>query len=192
MLDTLVNNAYWLLYVGTVMEGETALLLASLAANQGLIDLLWVIAIAFAGATTGDQVSYQLFRRFGSSMLMRNGTLKRRTEKARRLLAGHPLKFIIVSRFFWGLRSACMLAMAASDIPTRVFAPANLFACALWATIVGSLGYVFSAWVSRIVTTMDDLSGRAPAVMAGAAAFIILIVFLRRAVLRFWRSRETL
>ncbi len=192
MLDTLVNNAYWLLYVGTLMEGETALLLASLAANQGLIDLMWVIIIAFAGATTGDQVSYQFFRRFGPAMVARNATLQRRTEKARRLLAGHPLKFIILSRFFWGLRSACMLALAASDVPTRVFAPANLLACALWAIIVGSLGYVFSGWVARIVTTMDSLSGRAPAVLAGIVAFIVMIVLVRKAILKFWRSRETL
>ena len=192
MLDTLVNNAYWLLYAGTVMEGETALLLASLAANQGLIDLSWVIIIAFAGATTGDQISYQFFRRFGPAMVARNATLKRRTEKARRLLAGHSVKFIILSRFFWGLRSACMLALAASDVPTRVFAPASLLACALWATVVGSLGYVFSGWVTHIVTTMDGLSGRAPAIMAGIVAFIVLIVLVRKAVLKFWRSRETL
>lgn len=192
MLDTLVNNAYWLLYAGTIMEGETALLLASLAANRGLIDLTWVIIIAFAGATTGDQFSYQLFRRFGPAMVERNSTLKRRTEKARRLLAGHPVKFIIVSRFFWGLRSACMLALAASDVSTRVFAPANLVACALWAIVVGSLGYVFSGWVTRIVTTMDGLSGRAPAILAGIVAFLVLIVLVRKAVLKFWRSRETL
>ena len=192
MLDALVNNAYWLLYAGTIMEGETALLLASLAAHQRLIDLTWVIIIAFAGATTGDQISYQLFRRFGPAMVARNATLKRRTEKARRLLAGHPLKFIILSRFFWGLRSACMLALAASDVPTRVFAPANLVACALWATVVGSLGYVFSGWVTRIVTTMDGLSGRAPAILAGIVAFMVLIVLVRKAVLKFWRSRETL
>lgn len=192
MLDALVNNAYWLLYAGTIMEGETALLLASLAAHQGLIDLIWVIIIAFAGATTGDQISYQLFRRFGPAMVARNATLKRRTEKARRLLAGHPLKFIVLSRFFWGLRSACMLALAASDVPTRVFAPANLVACALWATVVGSLAYVFSGWVTRIVTTMDGLSGRAPAILAGIVAFMVLIVLVRKAVLKFWRSRETL
>ena len=192
MLDALVNNAYWLLYAGTVMEGETALLLGSLAAHQGLVDLAWVIIIAFAGATTGDQISYQVFRRFGPAMVARNATLKRRTDKARRLLAGHPVKFIILSRFFWGLRSACMLALAASDVPTRVFAPANLVACALWATVVGSLGYVFSGWVTRIVTTMDGLSGRAPALLAGLVAFMVLIVLLRKAVLKFWRSRETL
>ena len=56
----------------------------------------------------------------------------------------------------------------------------------------GSLGYVFSGWVSHIVTTMDDLSGRAPAILAGIVAFIVLIVLARKAVLKFWRSRETL
>lgn len=192
MMDALVNNAYWLLFAGTVMEGETALLLASLAASQGLIDLVWVIVIAFLGATTGDQISYQVFKLFGPKMIARNETLKRRTEKARRLLSGHPIKFIILSRFFWGLRSACMLALAASDVKTRVFAPFNMLACALWATIVGTLGYVFSGWVTRIITTMDNLSGRAPAIIAGVVAFVLVIYLTRWAVLRYWRSRETL
>ena len=192
MMDALVNNAYWLLFAGTVMEGETALLLASLAASQGLIDLVWVIVIAFLGATTGDQISYQVFKLFGPKMIARNETLKRRTEKARRLLSGHPIKFIILSRFFWGLRSACMLALAASDVKTRVFAPFNMLACALWATIVGTLGYVFSGWVTQIISTMDNLSGRAPAIIAGVVAFVLVIYLGRWAVLRYWRSRETL
>ncbi len=192
MLDTLINNAYWLLYLGTVMEGETALLLGSLAANQQVLDLFWVIVVAFAGATTGDQISYQIFRRFGPAMVARSETLQRRSAKARRLLAGHPIKFIILSRFFWGLRSACMLALAASDVPTRVFAPFNLLACALWASVVGSLGYVFSGWVSSVVSTMDQLSGRAPAIVAGGLAFMLLIYFARKAVLKYWRSRESL
>lgn len=192
MMDALVNNAYWLLFAGTVMEGETALLLASLAASQGLIDLVWVIVIAFLGATTGDQISYQVCKLFGPKMIARNETLKRRTEKARRLLSGHPIKFIILSRFFWGLRSACMLALAASDVKTRVFAPFNMLACALWATIVGTLGYVFSGWVTQIISTMDNLSGRAPAIIAGVVVFVLVIYLGRWAVLRYWRSRETL
>ena len=192
MWDALVQNAYWLVYAGTVMEGETALLLGSLAASQGVVKLVWVIVAAFAGATTGDQISYQLFRRFGPGMVSRNETLKRRSEKARRLLKDHPVKFIIISRFFWGLRSACMLALAASDVPSRVFVPANLFACALWSVIIGSLGYVFSSWVPRIISTMDGISGRAPAIIGGVALFMAVVVLGRYAVLKFWRSRETL
>lgn len=192
MWDALVHNAYWIVYAGTIMEGETALLLGSLAASQGVVKLFWVIIAAWAGATTGDQVSYQLFRRFGPAMVARNETLKRRSEKARRLLKGHPIKFIFVSRFFWGLRSASMLAMAASDVPSKVFVPANFFACGLWAVVIGSLGYAFSSWVSRIVSTMDDISGRAPAIIGGVALFVAVIFLGRYAVLKFWRSRETL
>lgn len=192
MWDTLVHNAYWLVYGGTILEGETALLLGSLAASQGAIELVWVIIAAFAGATTGDQISYQVFRRFGPGLVSRSETLQRRSEKARRLLKGHPVKFIIMSRFFWGLRSACMLALAASDVPSRVFVPANLFACALWAAIIGSLGYVFSGWAAQAISTMDTVSGRAPAIVGSVALFAGIVVLGRYAVLRFWRSRETL
>ena len=192
MFDTLISNAYWIVYAGTILEGETALLLGSLAASQGYVTLFWVIIAGWAGATTGDQISYQVFRRFGPAMVARNETLKRRSEKARRLLKDHPIKFIFVSRFFWGLRSASMLAMAASDVPSRVFVPANFFACGLWAVVVGSLGYLFPSWAAQVITTMDSISGRAPAVIGGIALFVAVIVLGRYAVLRFWRSRETL
>jgi membrane protein DedA with SNARE-associated domain len=192
MLRTLLDNAYWLLFAGTMLEGESALLLASVGASQGLLDLKWVILFSFAGAITGDQISYQIFRRFGPALIARNPTLRRRSEKARRLLAGHPVKFIIVSRFFWGLRSACMLALAASDVRTRTFAPANIFACALWAIAVGTLGYVFSSGVGRLLEAMNTISGRAPAVIAGMLVFLFVIFLLRWAVLRFWRSRDSL
>ena len=192
MFDALINNAYWIVYAGTILEGETALLLGSLAASQGYVKLVWIILAGWTGATTGDQISYQVFRRFGPGMVARNETLKRRSEKARRLLKGHPIKFIFVSRFFWGLRSASMLAMAASDVPSKVFVPANFFACGVWAIVIGSLGYVFSSWVSQVVSTMDSISGRAPAIIGGIALFVAVIVLGRYAVLKFWRSRETL
>lgn len=192
MIDTLIHNAYWLVYVGTILEGETALLLGALTASQGLVDIFWVIAVAFAGATTGDQISYQIFRRFGPAMVSRNETLQRRSEKARRLLADHPIKFIVISRFLWGMRSACMLALAASDVPTRVFAPFNLLACALWASVVGILGYIFSGWVTEIVSTMDTISGRAPAIFGGIVIFVLAVWLVRRGILKFWRSRNSL
>jgi membrane protein DedA with SNARE-associated domain len=191
MIESLIQNAYWLVYVGAIIEGETALLLGALTASQGLVDIFWIIVVAFAGATTGDQVSYQVFRRFGPALVSRNETLQRRSEKARRLLAGHPVKFILISRFLWGMRSACMLAMAASDVPTRVFAPFNVLACALWAIIVGLLGYVFSGWVTRIVSTMNEISGAAPAIIGGIIIVIVAVFLVRLAILRFWRSRET-
>jgi membrane protein DedA with SNARE-associated domain len=191
MIEALIQNAYWLVYVGAIIEGETALLLGALTASQGLVDIFWVIVVAFAGATTGDQISYQVFRRFGPALVSRNETLQRRSKKARRLLAHHPVKFILISRFLWGMRSACMLAMAASDVPTRVFAPFNVLACALWAIVVGLLGYVFSGWVTRIVSTMNEISGTAPAIIGGIIIFIAAVFLVRLAILRFWRSRET-
>ena len=115
MFDTLVNNAYWLVFAGTVGEGETALLLGSLAASQGYVSLLWVIIAGFAGATTGDQISYQVLLRIGPRLIKRNPALAERTQKARGMLAGHPVKFIIFSRYLWGLRTASMLALATAQ-----------------------------------------------------------------------------
>ena len=174
------------------MEGETALLLASLAASQGLIDLFWVIVVGLCRChdRRPDQLSGVPPVRAGA-WWRATKPCNARTEKARRLLAGHPIKFIILSRFFWGLRSACMLALAASDVPTRVFAPFNLVACALWATVIGlaglrvqRLGQPDRVHHGRPVGTRTGHRGRYRRVSC--------CVLGRRAVLRFWRSRNPL
>ena len=63
------TTGYPALFVGSVLEGETALVLASLLARQGILDLSTVIAVACAGAVCGDQLFYFLGRLKGRSFI---------------------------------------------------------------------------------------------------------------------------
>jgi hypothetical protein len=51
--------------IGVVFPGETALLVAGLAAQRGWIALEPMIAIAVGAAAAGDSVGYELGRRLG-------------------------------------------------------------------------------------------------------------------------------
>jgi membrane protein DedA with SNARE-associated domain len=43
-------------FLGTLLEAETILLSAGFAANRGLLQWPLVVAVAFVGATLGDQI----------------------------------------------------------------------------------------------------------------------------------------
>jgi len=59
-LDRLIDTyGYWAILVGTLLEGETILLLGGFAAYQGYLALPWVILAAFIGAFCGDQLFFR-------------------------------------------------------------------------------------------------------------------------------------
>ena len=49
--------------VGSVLEGETLLVLAGLAARRGYLSLQWVVVVAATGAFIGDQICFFVGRR---------------------------------------------------------------------------------------------------------------------------------
>ena len=60
---------YWALLLGTILEGETIMLLAGFAASQGHLSLPWVWLVGFLGAVTGDQTFFYLGRWKGKEYL---------------------------------------------------------------------------------------------------------------------------
>ena len=52
----LTDYGYLAVFAGSLLEGETILVLAGFAAHQGYLSLELTVAIAFVGGTLGDQV----------------------------------------------------------------------------------------------------------------------------------------
>jgi len=63
----LSQYGYLAVFVGALLEGESILLLAGYAANGGYLSFWIVVAIAFFGATLGDQMFFFLGRRYGTA-----------------------------------------------------------------------------------------------------------------------------
>ena len=78
---------YAAVFVGSVLEGETMLVLAGLAAHRGYLSLQWVIAIAVAGAFVGDQICFLTGRFLGRTVLARWPRLEPSVARADALLA---------------------------------------------------------------------------------------------------------
>jgi membrane protein DedA with SNARE-associated domain len=60
--DYLEIHGYWVLFVGTFLEGEAILIMAGFLAFQGYLNVGGVIITAFAGSFLGDQFYFYLGR----------------------------------------------------------------------------------------------------------------------------------
>ena len=67
------------------------LLAAGFAAHRGLLELRWVVALAFVASTLGDQIYFYLGRRHGPRLLARFPTLQAELERLQPLAPGSRL-----------------------------------------------------------------------------------------------------
>lgn len=95
---------YLAVLIGTLLEGETVLVLAGFAAHRGYLDLYWVIAAAFAGTLCGDQLFYYVGLKHSQTILHRRPAWQLKIDKAQELIRRHQVLIILGFRFF----SACV------------------------------------------------------------------------------------
>jgi membrane protein DedA with SNARE-associated domain len=143
-LESLIDSyGYLAILVGTFLEGETILVLGGVAAKLGYLKLPWVIACAFLGTLLGDQLFFFLGRYRGDAFLRRHPSWLARTSRVQTILERHRIPIILGFRFLYGLRSVTPFVIGMSRVPITQFVLLNIAGAALWATVIGALGFVF-------------------------------------------------
>ena len=132
----------WAVFAGTLVEGETILVLAGIAAQQGLLSLPAVIGVAFGGAFQGDQCFFFVGRWFGGPWIARHAALRRRAERVSTLMRRHHAWVIVGVRFAYGVRTAGPIAIGATGVPMGRFAIFNALGAAIWAPAVAGAGFL--------------------------------------------------
>ncbi|MEJ2642978.1 MAG: DedA family protein [Desulfosarcinaceae bacterium] len=141
------STGYPALFVGSVLEGETCLVLASLMAHQGILDLPTVIVVAYLGAVCGDHFFYFLGRLRGRSYIRRRPRWHRKLQRAEDLLQRYHLPLLLSFRFLYGLRGIVPFAVGLSGLTPRRFTLLNAVGALLWAVSVGWGIYRLAGWI---------------------------------------------
>ena len=143
-LQELLNSyGYLAIVVGTFLEGETALILGSIAAQLGYMELPWVIASALFGTLIGDQFYFFLGRIKGKMVLRNRPTWQTRADKMFNLLQRHETVLILGFRFMYGIRTVASFVIGMSHVATAKFVVLNVLGALLWAGIIAGFGYAF-------------------------------------------------
>ena len=165
---------YIAVFIGSVLEGETLLVLAGFAARRGYLSLQWVVVVAATGAFLGDQICFFAGRRLASRVRTRWPRLERPIARTDALLARYGAFVVIGLRFAYGLRLGGVLAIGMSRMSWVRFASLNLIGALLWAPIVAGAGYLLGNAVEPLLT--DGRYGEY--LIFGTVIFVGVLVWL--------------
>jgi membrane protein DedA with SNARE-associated domain len=172
----LEQYGYFMVFLGTLLEGETVLTLAGHFANRGYLDLGGVIATAFVGAVCGDQLFFHLGRRHAKGLLARFPLLRDKVNVALNRVEDHQIKVVLTMRFLWGLRIALPVALGLTNMNARRFFWLNLVSAAVWSCAFALVGFGASRVFSRI---FEVTSSYERWVAIGVLAAVALVIWIR-------------
>jgi membrane protein DedA with SNARE-associated domain len=132
------------LFLGTLLEGETVLILAGLMAHMGLMKLPLVILVALLGSFLGDQFYFLLGRRKGTALLDRHLAWQRRAGRVHQAMQRYRNGIMLGFRFVYGMRTITPLILGMDrTIRIRRFILLNLIGATLWSAAIATGGYFF-------------------------------------------------
>lgn len=127
-----------------IVPGETTVILGGIAAGQGDLAIVLVIACGAIGAFSGDTASYLIGRKATGPLqrtVLSSDKWQERLAAASRQLEKRGGPLLITARFIPGGRTAITLSSGITERPYPWFAKWIAVATVIWACYAASLGY---------------------------------------------------
>jgi membrane protein DedA with SNARE-associated domain len=145
---------YAALFIGTLLEGETIVFLAGLAAHHGYLWLPAVLTVSVVGGFLSDQILFHVGRRYGERVYARFPGLAAKVPRVQALLLRWDVLAIVLVRFLYGLRIVAPLVIGSCGIAPWRLALFDFLGAVLWAFVVAGLGYfagqAVQYWLARL------------------------------------------
>ncbi|MBJ6726789.1 DedA family protein [Geomesophilobacter sediminis] len=171
-------HGYWVLFIGTFLEGEAVLIFAGLLACQGYLSIFGVILSAFAGSFLGDQFYFHLGRKNGPFLLRVFTRLSRKFRKALKLIERYGSFVAFISRYTYGFRILLPIVLGMTDFPARRFLWFNAISASTWAAVFALAGFLFGKGAALIVDDLEQYEPYMFLVLAGLIGLMWLSHFL--------------
>ncbi|HBG07239.1 MAG: hypothetical protein A2075_01720 [Geobacteraceae bacterium GWC2_58_44] len=179
-------HGYWVLFIGTFLEGEAILIFAGFLAFQGYLNIYGVILSALAGSFLGDQFYFHIGRVKGAFLLKLFTSFAKKFRKALRLIERYGTFVAFISRYTYGFRILLPIILGMTNFPSRRFLYLNLVSALSWAIIFSMGGYLFGKGAGLFI---DDLERYEPFLLLILAGFTGCL-WLSHFVAHWWRSRH--
>lgn len=166
-------------FVGAALEGDVAVMMSGVVAHLSLLHFSTVLVVGWLGAVAADCTWYAIGR---SRATWAQKTKAYRSVGPRidalvgRLGAGE----VLIARFIFGTRVVSMLYWGIRGLPFARFAALDLLGCAIWVTVLASLGYAFSGSAVTLVGKVK----RVEVWLLGALVVVAVASIFARRLLR--------
>lgn len=173
---------------GVPVPGETILILSTVYAATGRLNIFLVALLGFCGAVLGDNLGFAIGHFGGRALVERYGRYifltPKRIDRATEFFEHHGGKIIIAARFIEGLRQANGIIAGTTGMHWRRFLIFNVIGAALWVGVWVSVGYFSGSHIDRIY---NDVARYSTYLAIAAAVFIAAVI--ARQVMRVRRER---
>ena len=130
---------------GLPAPGETALVLASVAAASGKLNIWGVLVAAFLGAVIGDNIGWAIGHYGGRKLVLRVGGrvgfTAERYDHAESFFRRYGDAIVVGARFVEVLRQLNGIIAGTMDMHWATFLGYNALGAALWVGVWGAIGY---------------------------------------------------
>jgi membrane protein DedA with SNARE-associated domain len=138
---------YLALLLGTFMEGETAILMASSLIYKGIFNFPFTVLAAFAGSFISDWIYYLIGRLNGKYFLASRPKLSEKVKPVTDFFHRHKLQILFSYRFLYGFRIIIPLVIGMSGLRPLHYLFYSTVTGLLWAGSVSVTGY----WIGRLL-----------------------------------------
>jgi len=152
LIDLLHEYGYIILFIWSIMEGESGLVMAGVMVHTGDMNMGIAIATAASGGFLGDQIYFYIGRFNRSFILKTMKTQRRKFALATLLLKKYGWIIIFMQRYLYGLRTIIPMSIGTTKYSLLQFAIINFFSAIVWASITITLAYIFG---KEILTILD-------------------------------------
>jgi membrane protein DedA with SNARE-associated domain len=147
-MESFLNQyGYFALLLGTFMEGETAILMASSLIHRGLFNFPFTVLVAFFGSFVSDWIYYLIGRLNGKYFLAKRPKLNAKVKPVTDFFLHHKMQILFSYRFLYGFRILIPIVIGMSGLRPMQYLFYSTVTGLLWATAVSTTGY----WIGRLL-----------------------------------------
>ncbi len=184
------HYGYAIVFFLSLLEGETIVALAGIAAYQGYLRLDWVIAVAIVGAMFGDQLFFYLGRTKGKKFLTKRPKLAARLARIHKLLERYPGAMTFGSRFMYGFRTVIPMALGTTKISGFRFFIFNFIGAVVWGIFFALGGYMFGTVIEHFIVNLKRAQKYIILGIVLGIAITQLTLFIRRRLAQKIEEKE--
>lgn len=173
ILHLLLEYGYLTIFVGASLDfclpssGDIVMLAGGWFSNDGPLNLRVVMLVGALGGLVNDNTMYWVGRSGGRTFVERVLRIRLvarfmpsgRLDRVEKYFESHGGKTVIIGRFLPGLRAALPLSAGLSRMSYPRFIAFDLLAIAVWAPLMGTVGFLFGEYWDQLMATLN-FSGR--------------------------------
>jgi membrane protein DedA with SNARE-associated domain len=167
------------LFIGFILPGETAVIIAGVVASKGHVNVVSLCVLVVVSAIVGDSVGYAIGRRYGTRLIALPVVRSRRAniERALEGLRRRGPIYVFVGRFTAFLRAVMPGLAGMSRLSYRRFLIANASGAVIWGVAYTLLGY----FAGTALNSIERVSGWVGlGVLVIVIAVIVALYLLKR------------